>query len=408
MSLEDININYESDINESNNDTSEDNISEDDQYENTINNTVINENNGLPDEDLDNIDFENIGMVPCEICETMINFNDYNSHVSQCVRNYNLRRERFNTLNGVINLLNTSYDMNRGNNINTMRTPLDEENINDNDVNVEYNEENDNNDENMGNVNTAEVNNTDVNSEDVDVVNADNAVNENNDELVEPYEQFMNSLSPLPNTRRLPEIFGRIPPSRNESDMYWINNMGRSLIRNLEINIGNLHNLTNENNNTEYDFNLLIQQLMGGDVKIGVKDFNKIIEPLKEDEINDDDECSICFDNLKDIINNINNQSNQINQSNIRTKLNIPVKTTCGHKYCRDCLYKWLSKNKNCPVCNNRFEEDDKPMDGMSDDISNDDEIPPLVSGSESDTIDDFIPSNSSSSNNINYNVRIN
>ena len=41
-------------------------------------NTVINENNGLPDEDLDNIDFENIGMVPCEICETMINFNDYN------------------------------------------------------------------------------------------------------------------------------------------------------------------------------------------------------------------------------------------------------------------------------------------------------------------------------------------
>ena len=59
MSLEDININYESDINESNNDTSEDNISEDDQYENTINNTVINENNGLPDEDLDNIDLVN-------------------------------------------------------------------------------------------------------------------------------------------------------------------------------------------------------------------------------------------------------------------------------------------------------------------------------------------------------------
>ena len=371
MSLEDINRNYESDINESNNDTSEDNISEDDQYENTINNTVINENNGLPDEDLDNIDFENIGMVPCEICETMINFNDYNSHVSQCVRNYNLRRERFNTLNGVINLLNASYDMNRGNNINTMRTPLDEENINDNDVNVEYNEENDNNDENIGNVNTVEVNNNDVNSEDVDVVNADNAVNENSDELVEPYEQFMNSLSPLPNISRFPEIFVRIPPSRYESDMYWTNNIGRSLIRNLEINIGNLHNLTNENNNTEYDFNLLIQELMGGNVNIGVKDFNKIITPLNVEDINDDDECSICFDNLKNIMKNINNQSN------LRTKINIPVRTTCGHKYCRDCLYKWLSQNKNCPVCNNRFEEDN--------------EMPSLIPESDSDTADDFI-----------------
>jgi len=388
MSLEDINTNYDSDMDESNSDTIEE-----EQYE----------NNGLPYEDLNNIDFENIGMVPCEICETMINFNDYNSHVSQCVRNYNLRRERFNTLNGVINLLNASYDMNRGNNINAIRTSLDEEIINDNDVNVEYNEENDNNGENIGNDNTADVNNTDVNSEDVDVVNADIAVNENNDELVQPYERFMTNLSPIPNSAILPEMFVRIPPSRNEYNMYWTNSIGRSLIRNLEINMNNLHNLTNENNNTEYDFNLLISELMGGNVKIGVKDFNKIIEPLKDDEINYDDECSICFDNLKDIINNINNQDTQNNKI---TKLNIPVKTICGHKYCRDCLYKWLSKNKNCPVCNNIFEKDDQHIDGMSDDIS-DDEIPPLIPDTDSDTTDDFIPSNSSSSNNINYNVRI-
>lgn len=308
MSLEDINRNYESDINESNNDTSSDNTFEENQYE----------NNGLLDEDLNNIDFENIGMVPCEICGTMINFNDYNSHVTDCIRNSNLRRERFNTLNGVINLLNASYDMNRGNNINTMRTPLDEENMNDNDVNV---------------------------------VNADNAVNENSDEQVESYEEFMNSLSPLPNISRFTEIFDIIP-SRYESALYRTNNIGRSLIGNLEINIDNLHNLTNENNNMEYDYNLLIQELMGGNVNIGVKDFNKIIEPLNDKDINEEDECCICFDNLKNIMKN--------NQSNIRRKINIPVKTTCGHKYCRDCLYKWLSKNKKCPVCNNRFEEENE------------------------------------------------
>ena len=99
MSLQDINNNYASDV--ENNQLDEEETDEQD-----IN---INENNGLIDDDLNNIDFENIGMIPCEICQTMINFNDYSNHVSICVRSYNLRRERFNILNGFLNILNASF-----------------------------------------------------------------------------------------------------------------------------------------------------------------------------------------------------------------------------------------------------------------------------------------------------------
>lgn len=383
MSLQDINNNYASDVenSEQNQETQED--------QENIN---INENNGLIDDELSSIDFENIGMVPCEICETMINFNDYSNHLSSCVRNYNLRRERFNILNGFLNVLNASENVMRGPNINNNLIPRDDEIINDRDDIVEHNEENEINDENMGNDNNDEVNNIEVNSEEDDVVNDDNTVNDNNEELVEPYDQFIRNLTPLntlPNTSRLINAPLMLP---NTNNIFWSNNIGRRLINDIEINIGNLHNLTYENNNTEYDFNLLIQQLMGGDVKIGVKDFNKIIIPLKQEDLNDNDICNICLDNLKEILNN--EEKNAV-------KINLPVKTTCNHLYCRNCIFKWLSKNKTCPVCKHEFEhtehtehtehnddveyetEEDYEQDDQDED---DDSIPDLVSDTESNS----------------------
>ena len=105
----------------------------------------------------------------------------------------------------------------------------------------------------MGNDNNDEVNNIEVNSEEDDVVNDDNTVNDNNEELVEPYDQFIRNLTPLntlPNTSRLINAPLMLP---NTNNIFWSNNIGRRLINDIEINIGNLHNLTYENNNTEYD-----------------------------------------------------------------------------------------------------------------------------------------------------------
>ena len=149
MSLGEISTNYESDV----------------------------ENDIQIDEDISNIDFENIGLIPCELCETMINFEDYEAHMMDCIRNQNLRRQRFDILNSFMNILNSQELMNRVNNTNVTRTPRDAENMNETADNDEYNEENDIRDENPGNVNTVEVNNIEVNSDDEDVVIDDNAVN---------------------------------------------------------------------------------------------------------------------------------------------------------------------------------------------------------------------------------------
>jgi len=361
MSLQDINNNYASDL-------------ENNQLEETDQQNInINENNGLIDDDLSNIDFENIGMIPCEICQTMINFNDYSNHVSICVRSYNLRRERFNVLNGFLNILNESDNIRTSNNnISNNSIISSEENE---DENVEDAEENadENADENIQ-----------ENAEENEQVNTDN-------ELVQPYDQFIRNLAPL-NSENIPRTFNIPVVLPNINNVYWANNIGRRLINDIEINIGNLHNLTYENNNTEYDFNLLIQQLMGGDVKIGVKDFNKIIIPLKYDEIKDNDICNICLDNLKEILNN--EEKNAV-------KINLPVKTTCNHLYCRNCIFKWLSKNKTCPVCKHEFEHtehtehtehnDDVVYEteedyGQDDQDEDDDSIPDLVSDTESNS----------------------
>ena len=345
----------------------------------------------------DDFNLENIGMIPCEICETMISFNDYSRHITHCARVYDIQNERFNRLNGFIDLLNTSSvetyfsDVNGNiNNINTIRVPLDDEIINDNEDNVEYTDENDNNDENIGNVNNTDVNNNDVNSDEEEVVNTDNTVNENNDDLVEPYEQFINNLTPRPIRRRLSVSNNNSFRVRRNNILS--NNIGRRLLRDVEISIGNLHNLTYQNNNTNYNFDILFETLIennGFNEKRGIKDFNKVITTINEEDLTNEDECSICYDNLKKIINN---------EYNNETKLNCPVKTSCGHNYCRECIYKWLSKNKKCPICNNKFEEDEDEDTSMN--YERYDGLPSLISDEDIDSFDEFPPLTSQSSNN--------
>jgi len=40
--------------------------------------------------------------------------------------------------------------------------------------------------------------------------------------------------------------------------------------------------------------------------------------------------CAICFNNIE---------------------LNKLVNTTCNHKYCNTCFFKWIYSNKTCPLC---------------------------------------------------------
>jgi len=245
-------------------------------------------------EELINNEDNNIGMIPCELCETMILFDDYEEHVTECMNNYTLRRNNFNVLNNLMNILN-SPELTDLNNNNEIRNPLEAEHISDNDVNDEYNDENEIRDENPGNVNNDIVNNIEVSSEEEDVVTDDNNDNENNEDV---NEDVNIELPFLINTHPIEMAFRQLDRNVVTRNINWTTNIGRDLINNIEINIGNLHNLTNQNNYTEYEYNLFIQEIMGGDVNIGVKDFNKVIINVNSVELNDDDICSICFEKL--------------------------------------------------------------------------------------------------------------
>ena len=88
------------------------------------------------------------------------------------------------------------------------------------------------------------------------------------------------------------------------------------------------------------DFNSLLKPIL---------DFNKISiilseinNDLKDDE-NDSIECPICYEKL-DEINNDN-------------KDNSAVELLCKHKFCKNCIKKWLEKNDECPICKSNLRE---------------------------------------------------
>ena len=65
------------------------------------------------------------------------------------------------------------------------------------------------------------------------------------------------------------------------------------------------------------------------------------------------------------------------NECKKSVKLNLPVETICRHRYCRDCICKWLKQNKTCPVCNKKFEEESSENidEDLPDLIDDDDDV---------------------------------
>jgi len=82
----------------------------------------------------------------------------------------------------------------------------------------------------------------------------------------------------------------------------------------------------------EYEYNLLMQELMGGAIQSGVTDLNKAA-PLCTDAIPSDEPCSICCELLGDGV-----------QKQVR-------KTQCNHYFCDPCISKWFEKSRRCPNC---------------------------------------------------------
>ena len=91
-------------------------------------------------------------------------------------------------------------------------------------------------------------------------------------------------------------------------------------------------------NTNSYEINLMLQELMGGNVSVGLSNVEKVLkEPTTETvkTIDDDTECTICKTEIKELL----------------EKEKTIVETSCKHLYCKECITEWLKHHKTCPVC---------------------------------------------------------
>lgn len=97
------------------------------------------------------------------------------------------------------------------------------------------------------------------------------------------------------------------------------------------------YQIFDDNEYDDYEANLRLGDLIGK-VEVGVSDIEKVSKIINKDTLEEGTVCSICIEDIK--------QSN----NNCRELI-------CSHKYCDQCISKWLSTSKRCPVCNVDLEE---------------------------------------------------
>lgn len=88
----------------------------------------------------------------------------------------------------------------------------------------------------------------------------------------------------------------------------------------------------------EYEYNLRVAERLGK-VEVGLSTEDIFNVSKTPDIIETDDICPICRDNLE-----------------IKERVSC-LELVCKHKYCRDCITKWLEAHKRCPVCMIDLEE---------------------------------------------------
>ena len=91
--------------------------------------------------------------------------------------------------------------------------------------------------------------------------------------------------------------------------------------------------------NNEYEYNNAMQELMGGPVRVGVRDINAACPVILD--VPQNTACTICLAMLP-----------IVDAESLCTSLPVETrKTPCSHYFCDPCITKWLSEHKTCPNC---------------------------------------------------------
>jgi hypothetical protein len=109
----------------------------------------------------------------------------------------------------------------------------------------------------------------------------------------------------------------RLNPQRTADDLMALNLLSQYMGMTLVPNARN-----------EYEYNLWLQDTMGGNVHIGVRDKEAVTMRVSTEEVPPDTRCTICLESPQN-----------------------PRKTTCDHYFCEECIFRWLGDNRKCPNC---------------------------------------------------------
>lgn len=233
--------------------------------------------------------------IPCEICHELIDFEQYNEHISLCSQptgSIPILFSRFNTgSQDLLRLLNIPIPPHIVNNISNNLATNNITNLSGNEnIDGEDNTENDNHIENEQ-VNQNEIiENEQVNENEI-------IENEGNDNLYLP--------SSNPNTMEY-----------NINLINYNMNLINSLLRNSQFRQSNT-------TDTYASFSELDNNI--------VKEGLDLLKVSKDNILKENTKCPICLDEFE--------------------KGNIFKEIKCQHLFCEDCLEDWLEENKKCPVC---------------------------------------------------------
>jgi hypothetical protein len=113
--------------------------------------------------------------------------------------------------------------------------------------------------------------------------------------------------------------------------------IGRSVMpfTQLQLEIIQLTNPIALSTDDNYEFNMLLSEIIGK-VEHGIEDVSKVTTLVDQSTLTQEDMCSICQESVS-----------QVSEEDRREI----VKTLCNHYFCLECLKPWLSKHRTCPLC---------------------------------------------------------
>lgn len=270
-----------------------------------------------------NKDYEDL--IPCEICNELISFDDYSRHMSVC------SRPRLQTLNLPIFSFGNFPNLNQNGN------------LLENDEELQHNIDIINNDPIARSLFSMMVGNLPNNEEGIQEGGGESAPVEESEGEVEDDEFFAEPMDidynddqnqineSIEESQEENQEYNFVPnlgaePQQNHNDLpvppYNQNILGllENILNELQPTINPNHNQNNIINEDEDNYEELINL---EDHVVGISDINEVSE-LSFEEI----ECPICSD----------------------TKM-IKRTTNCGHSFCDECLQEWLKSSKKCPFC---------------------------------------------------------